>query len=66
MTLLPRNWWKFGLVSISKKQPSDFSDMPIWYNSFVRIDNKPIYYKVRVHMNVEPRSTMNTNGETDN
>ena len=28
-----------------KKQPSDFSNIPIWYNSFVRIDNKPIYYK---------------------
>ena len=25
--------------------PSDFSNIPIWYNSFVRIDNKPIYYK---------------------
>ena len=49
-----------------KKQPSDFSDIPIWYNSFVWIDNKPIYYKVRVHMNVEPRSTMNTNGEIEN
>ena len=28
-----------------KKHPSDFSNIPIWYNSFVRIDNKPIYYK---------------------
>ena len=28
-----------------KKQPSDFSNIPVWYNSFVRIDNKPIYYK---------------------
>ena len=28
-----------------KKQPSEFSSIPIWYNSFVRIDNKPIYYK---------------------
>ena len=28
-----------------KKQPSDFSNIPIWYNSFVRINNKPIYYK---------------------
>ena len=28
-----------------KKQPSDFSNIPIWYNSFVRIDNMPIYYK---------------------
>ena len=28
-----------------KRQPSDFSSIPIWYNSLVRIDNKPIYYK---------------------
>ena len=28
-----------------KKQPPDFSNIPIWHNSFVRIDNKPIYYK---------------------
>ena len=28
-----------------KKQPFDFSNIPIWYNSFVRIDNKPIYRK---------------------
>ena len=24
---------------------ADFSNISIWYNSFVRIDNKPIYYK---------------------
>ena len=28
-----------------KKQPPDLSNIPIWHNSFVRIDNKPIYYK---------------------
>ena len=28
-----------------KKDPSDFSNIPIWYNSLVRIDNKPIYHK---------------------
>ena len=28
-----------------KKQPPDFSNIPIWHNSFVRIDNKPICYK---------------------
>ena len=28
-----------------KRQPSDFSSIPIWYNSLVRIDNRPIYYK---------------------
>ena len=28
-----------------KRQPSDLSSIPIWYNSLVRIDNKPIYYK---------------------
>ena len=28
-----------------KKHPSDFSNIPIWYNCFVRIDNKRIYYK---------------------
>ena len=28
-----------------KKQPPDLSNIPIWHNSFLRIDNKPIYYK---------------------
>ena len=28
-----------------KKQLSDFSNIPIWYNSLARIDNKPNYYK---------------------
>ena len=28
-----------------KKQPSNFGEIPIWYNSLIRIDNKPIYYR---------------------
>ena len=30
-----------------KKHSFDFSNIPIWYNSFMRIDNKPIYYNQR-------------------
>ena len=28
-----------------KKQPSNFGEIPIWYNSLIRIDNKPIHYR---------------------
>ena len=28
-----------------KRQPCDFSSIPIWYSSLVQIDNKPCYYK---------------------
>ena len=28
-----------------KKEPNNFSQMPIWYNSLIRINNKPFYYR---------------------
>ena len=28
-----------------KKQLSNFGETPIWYNSLIRIDNKPIHYR---------------------
>ena len=28
-----------------KKEPNNFSQTPIWYNSLIRINNKPFYYR---------------------
>ena len=46
---LPLWGLKLGLETWSrlnfKKQLSNFGETPIWYNSLIRINNKPIYYR---------------------
>ena len=35
----------WSLLNLKKKKLSNFGITPIWYNSLIRIDNKPIHYR---------------------
>ena len=44
-TSLPKNCLKFGHASAFKNSRQITFNLPIWYNSLIRIDNKRFFYK---------------------
>ena len=46
-THLYRNFWKYGQKSISVniKTKQQFLEQPIWHNSLIRTEDKPVFYK---------------------
>ena len=57
---------KIILTSVGIEPTTSGLDLPLLCRLSYEVGENPGAEKVRVHMNVVPRSTMNTNGGTEN